>query len=249
MFQITTPTEVKLCSMTPRTEKHGDEDVSAVSLSLRVTGPNTMLDILQPGLRDALYKPVEGQEQLPGVEPSTPLLRSRGIESVKLTACFEGWTLAIDQGIDESDPIKLGGSKIDKFVVEPKDGGSIELTFRVGSSDIDETEAGWLFGHLGQQIVVTVAAPEVKPAAIDGTGEEFKKDHPDAGSAEDLFAAEHGGEAGTGPEGDEPDDDGSGHPDAGADEQDELEAGMRDSLDAAGLKPKRGSRKTAAGVH
>ena len=38
MFQITTPTEVKLCSMTPRTEKHGDEDVSAVSLSLRATG-------------------------------------------------------------------------------------------------------------------------------------------------------------------------------------------------------------------
>jgi len=236
MFQITTPTEVKLCSMTPRTEKHGDEDVSAVSLSLRVTGPNTMLDILQPGLRDALYKPVEGQEQLPGVEPSTPLLRSRGIESVKLTACFEGWTLAIDQGIDESDPIKLGGSKIDKFVVEPRDGGSIELTFRVGSSDIDETEAGWLFGHLGQPIVVTIAAPEAKPAAIDGSTEAFQADHPDAS---DLFAAEHGGEAGEVSEG---------ASDEGADEQDELEAGMRDSLAAAGVKPKRGTRKTA-GVH
>jgi hypothetical protein len=169
MFQLTNPTEVKLCSMTPRTEKHGDEDVSAVSLSLRLTGPNTLLDTLQPGLRDALYKAVDGQEDLPGVEPATPLLRARGIESVKLTACFEGWTLAIDQGIDESDPIKLGGSKIDKFVVEPKEGGSIDLTFRVGSSDIDEAEAGWLFGHLGQQIVVTVAAPEPKAEPIDGT--------------------------------------------------------------------------------
>lgn len=242
MFQITTPTEVKLCSMTPRTEKHGDEDVSAVSLSLRMVGPNTMLDILQPGLRDALYKAVEGQEQLPGVEPSTPLLRSRGIESVKLTACFEGWTLAIDQGIDETTPIKLGGSKIDRFVVEPKEGGSIELTFRVGSSDIDETEAGWLFGHLGQQIVVTVAAPEVKAPAIDGSTEAFQADHPDAGSAADLFAAEHGG-------------DGSdvGQSDAGDDDDDQpaadddLEAGLRDSIDQAGLKPKR--QRRAAGVH
>lgn len=197
MFQLTTPTEVKLCSMTPRTEKHGDDDVSAVSLALRLVGPNTMLDIVQPGLRDALYKAVEGQEHLPGVEPATPLLRARGVESVKLTACFEGWTLAIDRGIDESDPIKLGGSKIDKFVVEPKEGGSIELTFRVGSSDIDEGEAGWLFGHLGQQIVVTIAAPEVKPAAIDGTGAEFKKDHPDAG---DPFAAEHGDAGAPGPD-------------------------------------------------
>lgn len=246
MFQLTTPTEVKLCSMTPRTEKHGDDDVSAVSLGLRITAPNTLLDIVQPGLRDALYKAVEGQDQLPGVEPATPLLRARGIESVKLTACFDGWTLAIDRGIDESDPIKLGGSKIDKFVVDPKEGGSVELTFRVGSSDIDEAEAGWLFGHLGQQIVVTIAAPEVKPAAIDGTGAEFKKDHPEAG---DLFAAEHGGEGGeAGPEGDDDpdDDDGSGHPDTGADEQAELEAGMAASLDAAGVKPKRGSRRAAA---
>lgn len=239
MFQLKTPTEVKLCSMTPRTEKHGDDDVSAVSLRLRMTCANTMLDILQPGLRDALYKAVEGQEQLPGVEPATPLLRARGIESVKLTACFEGWTLAIDRGIDESDPIKLGGSKIDRFVVEPKEGGTTEIEWRVGSSDIDETEAGWLFGHLGQQIVVTVAAPEVKPTAIDGTGEEFKKDHPDAPDAADLFAAEHGGEAGEGFEAAGND---------GADEQDELEAGMRDSLAAAGVKPKRGARKTA-GVH
>ena len=26
MFQLTNPTEVKLCSMTPRTEKHDDDD-------------------------------------------------------------------------------------------------------------------------------------------------------------------------------------------------------------------------------
>ena len=42
------------------------------------------------------------------------------------------------------------------------------------------------------------------------------------------------------------DDDGSGHPDAGAAEQVELEAGMRDSIAKAGVKPR--GRK-AAGVH
>ena len=53
MFQLTTPTEVKLCSMTPRTEKHGDEDVSAVSLGLRIVAPNTLLDADHPGDGDA----------------------------------------------------------------------------------------------------------------------------------------------------------------------------------------------------
>jgi hypothetical protein len=73
-FEILTPTDADLTSVTPRNETHGEDKVFAVSLGLRVTGPNTMLDILQPGLRDALYKPVDGQEQLPGVEPSTPPL-------------------------------------------------------------------------------------------------------------------------------------------------------------------------------
>ena len=42
----------------------------------------------------------------------------------------------------------------------------------------------------------------------------------------------------------DPDDDSEGgHPDAGAAEQAELEAGMRESMTAAGVKPKRGAAK------
>lgn len=186
MFELLTPIEATLRTLTPRTEKHGEDDVSAVSLGLTIRGPNTLLDYLSKGLRETLYKPVEDQEQLPGVEPSTPLLRVRGIESVRLDACFEGWTLKIDRGIDQSNPIALGGAKVDAFAVEPSEGGTIDLLFRVGSSDIDEDEAGWLFGHLKQSIWITLHAPEEKPEAIDGSVEAFRHDHPDA---TDLFAA------------------------------------------------------------
>ena len=34
MFEITSPTEATLRTLTPRIEKHGDDDVSAVSLGL-----------------------------------------------------------------------------------------------------------------------------------------------------------------------------------------------------------------------
>ena len=254
MFSLTT-TEVKLATMTPRTEKHGDEDVSAVSLGLRLTAANTLLDALDPNLRMAIYAPVEGQDQLPGVEPSTPVLRPRMVESLKLSCCFEGWTVAIDRGIDEDDPIKLGGAKVDKFVVVPHEGGSVDIAFRVGSSDIDETEAGWLFGHLGQPIVVSITPPEKAPDAIDGSTEAFQRDHPGADDGQaDLLDEEEAGEAfarlseDPGPD----DDDGTGSEggdaDAGADEQAEIEAGMRESLEAAGLreKPARRGRRVAA---
>ena len=245
-FEILTPTDATLTSVTPRTERHGEDDVFAISLGLRVTGPNTLLDLLAPGLRESLYMAVEGQEQLPGVEPSTPLLHCKLVDMISLGASFEGWTIAIDHGIDESDPITLGGAKVDKFKVTPHEGGSVDIAFRVGSNDIDAAEAGLLCSHLAQVISFTLRAPEIKKAepVIDGTGADFKREHPDAG---DLFVAQHGG-GDDGPDESGDEEDGRGHPDAGEAEQDELEAGMRDSLAEAGLKPKRGGRKVV-GVH
>ena len=226
MFELTA-TPAKLTSVTPRTEKHGDADVFAISLGIKLTGANTLLDKLSPTLRHALYKAVEGQDQLPGVEPSTPLLRTRGMEEIKLAGTFEGWTVAIDHGIDESDPIKLGGSKVDKLRVVPHEGGSVDLMFRVGSSDIDATEAGLLCSHLAQDIEITLVAPVPvadKPV-IDGT-----VGHPGAAaaaagqaSAEDLFAA--GSDPGEGDPDEHDGDDGSGHPDASGEQPAEPQRG------------------------
>lgn len=202
MFELTTPTEATLKTFTPRTERHGDDEVSAASLGLKIVGANTLLDLLQPGLRDMLYKSAEGQDQLPGMPEVTPLLRAKGVESVKLSACLEGWVLKIDHGMDDGDPFVIGGSKCDKFVVTPIEGGSVELDFRIGSSDIDETEAGWLYGHQKQDITITLHAPEAPAPVIDGSTEAFKRDHPgadaqadllDSDDAGDAFAAAHGG--------------------------------------------------------
>lgn len=193
-FQILTPTAAKLTSLTPRIEKHGDESVPAVSIGLTITGPNTLLDLLQPGLRDALYKAVDDQKQLPGVEPSTPLLRTRALERIKLKVPdMEGWRVFVEHGISDESAIDLHGCKVDNFVLEPFEGGSIELKFRVGTSDVDETYMGHLAMKLGKEVCITLHAPEPKQDAIDGTQEAFDADHPDSGkSAADLFAEVHG---------------------------------------------------------
>lgn len=204
MFQITTPTAATLKSVTPRTEKHGDDDVVAVSLGLKITGPNTLLDTVQPGLLDTLYTAPEGQESLPGVVEAKPLLRTTGIEGVDLKACFEGWTLKIDAGLDgDTDPIALGGSKVDKFLVVPSQGGTVDLHFRVGSSDISADEIGWVCAHLRQEITITLTAPvKTEGEPIDGTvghpgasecqGDLLDDEDDDADTPEGALAATQG---------------------------------------------------------
>lgn len=207
-FELST-IDADITSVTARTEKHGEEDVPAISLGFKITTANTILDALSPTLRTTLYTRPEGQEDLPGVESTTPLLRTKGIDEVKLAGTLEGWTLTVDHGIDDSSAIVLGSCKVDKFRCVPKEGGTVELLFRVGTSDASPEDAGLLWAKNGQGVQISLDAPTAKPDAIDGSTAAFHADHPDllAGpgdtdtdtdseggetDATDAFVAEHG---------------------------------------------------------
>jgi hypothetical protein len=196
MFQILSMTEARLATLTPRAQKHGDEEVPAVSLGLELTVANTLLDCIDPAIRQTLYKAVEGQDQLPGVEPATPVLRCNSFEKHTLPRKYEGWTLQVDDGIDDTQPMTFSGCKVDKLSIEAQQGGSVILRLRVGTSDLDAERSGMLGMHVGQSIWITLTAPEKQPDAIDGTTAAFEADHPEAS---DMFAAAHAdGEVGDG---------------------------------------------------
>ena len=261
MFEITEFTEARLTAVTNRIEKRGDEDVPAVSLSVELTTANTILDDIDPGLRHALYKAVESQDELPGVEPATPVLRTNSIDKVSLTTSHEGWRLFVDDGIDDTTPMAFGGVKVDKLSVDAKQGGSIVLKMRLGTSDVDAEKLGKLGMHNGQSIWVQLLKPEKPADVIDGSTAAFEADHPDAG---DLFAEQHGAsgdDAGEGDPDEFSDDEGS-----APDVQDDEDAGpeLEDRLDnalaaadadeqaalEAGMVPKgRRGRKPGAEVH
>lgn len=210
VFQITEPTEAKLTSVTPRTEMHGDDEVPAVSISVEIECANTLLDLIDPQIRHALYKPKpDDTPELPGVEASTPVLRCNTIDRVKLTTAHEGWTLNVHHSIDEATPPwAFGGTKVDNLSVEAKQGGTVILRMRCGTSDVDEARMGWLCVHKGQDITLALLAPkpgQEKPGADD----ERRRD------AGDMFAAAHGGAQG--PEEGDADTEG-GETDAGAGE-------------------------------
>lgn len=223
MFKIEDLTEVTLNAVTNRVEKHGDDDAPAVTLALSLTGPNTLLDAIDPQIRQALYKAVDGQESVPGVEPTTPVLRCNSFDSIALTTSHEGWTLEVDDSATAHEPMKLGGCKVDKLRIDARQGGSVELAFRVGTSDVDGDRLGWLAMHNRGSVWVRLLPPKAPEKAIDGSAEAFERDHPagdgdgplfdggdDDHAAGDAFSAAHGGPEG----GDEPgEDDGSGHTD------------------------------------
>lgn len=203
LFRIDTPTEAKLTAFTPRTEHHGEDLVSAMSLALTITGPNTILDLLSDTLRHALYQRAddESQEALDGIDPPTPKLRTKHLADMLALTLPEivGGTLFVEWGI--GDDMTFSDCKVGKWRVEPMEGGTCALHFRVSTSDVDEQEAGHLFGKQGQVIMVRFEPPEPVPAAkstgttIDGT-----KGHPGAGplfdgepeGPTDAFVAAHG---------------------------------------------------------
>lgn len=245
MFKIEETTEATLAAVTNRIEKHGDEDVPAVSLQISIEAANTLLDQIDPNIRRALYKAVDDQDQLPGVEPTTPVLRCNSFDQITLTQAHEGWTLEIDGGIDEDAPMQFAGCKVDKFRVDAKQGGSIVLRLRIGTSDVDADRLGALAMHNGQSIWVRLTPPAKPVDAIDGTTEAFNADHPDAAG---LFAAEHG-QPGPDDEQGDGDDDGSGHTDVEHDEDagPELEGRLDNALAAADAEKKpRGRRSRRA---
>ena len=78
MFQLEDLTQATCTNANPRTELHGEERVRALDLSFCLTGENTLLDLIEQGLREHHYcnKALkEGQEALPGILIPLPDLR------------------------------------------------------------------------------------------------------------------------------------------------------------------------------
>lgn len=255
LFNLPTNTECELTTFVGRTQKSGPDDVPAVTFRLKLSGvSNALLDLFSKTIRHTIYKAVEGQEQLPGVEDTTPLLQSKDLVHWAPETCLEGWQVFVARGISDGGALQMGTCKIDNFRFDFFEGGRMDVDFRVSTADVDEEGAGMLWGRQKRKVFVMINAPEMHEPAIDGSVEAFKRDHPEAGDepdAGDLFAEQHAGDFGTADDGGDGGDEGGadsegGETDSGAAE---FEAGMQKALDSAGVAPRgRRGRKASASV-
>lgn len=151
-FELAESTAVTITNANPRRELHGDEKVRAIDISFTLKGENTLLDLLEPGLREHHYfnkAAKAGQEVLPGVLIPLPNLRHP-----LLPTSFEyarkqrwrGYRFIWDWGLDGarvdfSDAV-LTGLHYDLF-----EGGSVTIKGKVQYNG-DELLDNDLFGEL-----------------------------------------------------------------------------------------------------
>ena len=167
-FEIEDFTPVKITSVNPRSERHGPEELHpAVDLHISLTTGNNILTALDGKLLDALYTKNAnadqgGQQNLEGVEEvsNLPNLKFPLMGALKWKKDLIGYTLTVQHGVGSD--IVLTGCKVNNFTIDPKEGGSVDLKFRVQSSDVDERTLGKLGLLVQNEVDVMLLAPEAK---------------------------------------------------------------------------------------
>jgi hypothetical protein len=205
-FQLTEVTKVTVTNANPRREFHGDEKVRAIDLSFVITGENTLLDLLEPGLREHHYfnkALTAGQEPLPGVVIPLPNLRFPNLPLSYAYAKgqkWRGYRLIRDYGLEE-EALDFSDVAVGGLHYEIAEGGTVKLYGTV-SYNGEELEDNELYGTLSGlasegDIHIRLLAPgELLPAKKGYRA--GKPDTPPAGEQQ-----EGQGELGDGGEGEE----------------------------------------------
>ncbi|AQZ99356.1 hypothetical protein B5M06_14955 [Comamonas kerstersii] len=204
-FEIEDFTPVKITSVNPRSERHGPEELHpAVDLHISLTTGNNILTALDGKLLDALYTKNAnadqgGQRNLEGVEEvsNLPNLKFPLMGALKWKKDLIGYTLTVQHGVGSD--IVLTGCKVNNFTIDPKEGGSVDLKFRVQSSDVDERTLGKLGLLVQNEVDVMLLAPEAKqdgqqdienplPYSLDEADKQVENPFPSALTPEQALA-------------------------------------------------------------
>lgn len=216
-FEIQTVTLVTVTNANPRRELHGEELVRAIDISFCLTGENTLLDLIEPGLREHHYcnkALTAGQETLPDVVIPMPNLRHPKLPLSYHYAKGEKWRgyrLIRDYGLDE-DRFDFTDVVLANLHYEIQDGGTVKIfgSLQYNGEELEDNETyGMLSGLASEgEIHIRLLAPaqlqaakkgyragkpDTPPApAGDGSQQELGTDGDDDGETEDGDDGEGG---------------------------------------------------------
>jgi hypothetical protein len=133
---------------------------------------NDILNQLDPALLGVLYycaAPAEkDQETLDGIEPIThlPNLRFPKLgDSLKWTFSGAGYEFTLDFGLGGDSNLVIGGCQVNNIGISAKEGGTVEMSFRVQASGVDEHILGKLAMLIQQEVEIYLLAPT--PADVE----------------------------------------------------------------------------------
>lgn len=168
MFELS-KTKAKVVDFNPRAELHGNDGKLAGDIKFSVVLSADILAHFDPTLRSFLFHKRAGvQDDLANEAHDAPNLRFPQMTvPVKWEMELVGAELTIHHGLGGRSDIVLSGCKVNAFALEPKEGGSVIVGFRV-QAPLDEKIAGKLCALIQESPEITIeppAADESMPAA------------------------------------------------------------------------------------
>lgn len=168
-FEIEDFKNAKLASINIRSEKHGPEALNpAVDLTYTMDIPNVDLSMFDGHLLSALYYRSEaaagdgGQGEIEGMEAaSLPNLRFPFMGAISWGKEFAGYTHTISHGMGGKSDIHLMDCKVNGFKLEPKEGGTVSLKFRVQcATNLNEKTMGKLALLAQNEVPIMLVGPK-----------------------------------------------------------------------------------------
>lgn len=155
-----------------RPEKHGEENVPGADLKIAITVSNDILSEFHPSLKASLYRAphpsemdmVDKAEQEDGPPPLTRLTFGNKLHAFKWDDEIVGAAFTVHYGTGGKSDIELDDATVDGFQIEPMDGGSVTLSFRVKCNP-DEKAVGKLSRLMGNEIEFSLVPPEATEMA------------------------------------------------------------------------------------
>lgn len=164
MFQLDNhPTSVT--NLNVRKERHGDESQLAVDIKYELQASNEILESIEKGLREALFrKPGKGEQQTLQIDGNNlTAVKFPSLAPVSLSHEFTGYEIHIGGELEATPAIPLVDVKIKKITIAPLEGGSVTLTF-TGSSEADPDDLAGLAEALVRGDVRLTLTPPSKQA-------------------------------------------------------------------------------------
>lgn len=157
-----TEREATIVDFNPRAELNGEERRPAADIKFIVNMGSDVLAHFAPTLRAHLFNEKGPRDLADGLPLRYPELGAFAWNADMINA-----TLKIETGVSGEGTLKFEEAKISKFVIDPREGGGVVLSFRAQVHP-DEKQAGKLSMMVQQPATITlVPAPlvEMKEAA------------------------------------------------------------------------------------
>jgi hypothetical protein len=162
-FRLAPGTRVHITSVNVRRENHGDDNVPSLDIGVEFNAGNDALAMFDSRLKAALYQKGRaageasaGQGELDLPVSDLPSLRFPDLAPLHWNAELHSQVLTVFAASGEV--VELAECKVNKFVVQCIEGGSLRVTFRVQKAGVERDEYGALAMMLDTDVDATLHA-------------------------------------------------------------------------------------------